>query len=641
MYIVSAWIQNFCCFEDVVFFIDGQGLVYISGENLDTESADSNGSGKTTLFKAVTWGIFGETIDGESGDEIIRQGQKEAIVHIPLRDDEEKIWTICRSRKKGKPKLEILDPDENPLDLPKEKLQEKIIEWVGLDFQAFKNTALYGQNDSYRFADPRTKDAQRKEMLHQILRTSIFKDCHEWILAGRREVSGKLADKQKAVELVDAKIEEYDIKTLREKSAKWSEEQQQRVQEKRKRAAELIAEAKVAKQEASELDAILRKMKRVSAQMVQLSKAENEYKVTEKKLVADASKAQEQIIETGRQLALIEQECKQYRLSLEKLQGEHCPTCNSPLKGKAAKQHINYLRDSLNRRSSTGEPLRLALEAHQHSARELNQRLKNEHLLSEKRCDQLDKARREDNQLQNQLGNCKTAEYQYAKIKKLIAGYVREVEALEAASNPHADELKKAKTKLKGYIEERDKLVGEIEDLEEQLKYIEFWVRGFGVQGLPSFILDTVMPYLTERTNHYLGILADGDITMTFSTQTSLKSAKEEIRDRIGILWTIEGQEDVTPSGGQRKKMELATDLALMDLVATREGGHIDILMLDEVLDGLDQQGKARVMMLLKQLRAERGAVFVISHEAELAEAFEHVIHVKKESQVARLEAVA
>ena len=71
--------------------------------------------------------------------------------------------TIKRSRKKGKPSLEILS-DGKPIEVAKEDLQGTIIDALGLDFRAFKNTVLYGQNDTSHFANPRTKDSDRKEV---------------------------------------------------------------------------------------------------------------------------------------------------------------------------------------------------------------------------------------------------------------------------------------------------------------------------------------------------------------------------------------------------------------------------------------------------------------------------------------------
>ena len=54
------------------------------------------------------------------------------------------------------------------------------------------------------------------------------------------------------------------------------------------------------------------------------------------------------------------------------------------------------------------------------------------------------------------------------------------------------------------------------------------------------------------------------------------KSAKGEMRDEIDISWVIEGVPDKEPSGGQQRKIEVATDLALMDLVGMREKAFDD-----------------------------------------------------------------
>ena len=166
-------------------------------------------------------------------------------------------------------------------------------------------------------------------------------------------------------------------------------------------------------------------------------------------------------------------------------------------------------------------------------------------------------------------------------------------------------------------------------------------MRGFSNQGLPSFLLDSVMPFITERANHYLETLSDGDIKVNFSTQREMKSSKGEFKDEIDITWEIEGIEDYPPSGGQLKKMEIATDLALMDLVSTQEKAHVDLLALDEILDGLDDEGRQRIMVLLREIRSKRGSVFVISHESEVAEIFEKAIIVVKKDGVTSLQIAA
>lgn len=64
LYSISA--SNFGPYEKFELPLYKQGLIWVGGINNDTDAADSNGSGKSSIFKAITWGLYGETIDRKS-----------------------------------------------------------------------------------------------------------------------------------------------------------------------------------------------------------------------------------------------------------------------------------------------------------------------------------------------------------------------------------------------------------------------------------------------------------------------------------------------------------------------------------------------------------------------------------------------
>ena len=74
--------------------------------------------------------------------------------------------------------------------------------------------------------------------------------------------------------------------------------------------------------------------------------------------------------------------------------------------------------------------------------------------------------------------------------------------------------------------------------------------------------------------------------------------------------------------------------LALVDLAESREG-DLGLIMMDEVLDGLDAEGVARVLRLLRELRTKRSSIFVVTHEPGLAEAFERGLLITKKDKAA------
>lgn len=148
-------------------------------------------------------------------------------------------------------------------------------------------------------------------------------------------------------------------------------------------------------------------------------------------------------------------------------------------------------------------------------------------------------------------------------------------------------------------------------------------------------LLDGAMAPLTERANHWLAMLTDGDISGAITTQKELKSG--ESRDRIALEWTIEGLQGVTPSDAQRTKIRIACDLSLMDLAEAR-GIRSDLAVFDEVLDGCDDVGTQRMLQLLATVRERRSTVLVISHEAGMSEDFEGGLCVVKSGGSSRVE---
>jgi DNA repair exonuclease SbcCD ATPase subunit len=210
------------------------------------------------------------------------------------------------------------------------------------------------------------------------------------------------------------------------------------------------------------------------------------------------------------------------------------------------------------------------------------------------------------------------------------------IAAVKAEVDPIAEQLRDASARHAKLTADADTSDLAANECARQGAVFEFWQRGFSGEGLPSWLLDEFVPVLTERTNHYLGILTDGDIRIRFDTTSRLKSG--DVRDRFAVELDVENMGDVRASGGQGRKIALAGDLALMECVADRERAAVDLLLLDEVLDGLDAVGKARVVDLLSYLRTRRSSVYVISHDPEISGAFERRIHVVRRGGVSRIE---
>jgi len=158
----------------------------------------------------------------------------------------------------------------------------------------------------------------------------------------------------------------------------------------------------------------------------------------------------------------------------------------------------------------------------------------------------------------------------------------------------------------------------------------------FGPAGVRAHILDTVTPFLNERTSEYLGALADGNINATWSTLA--KNAKGELKEKfnIEVVHAKGGDTFKLLSGGEKRKVRLATNLALQDMVASRAEKPIGLWIGDEIDDALDDAGLERLMGVLEKKAKERGTVMVISHHS-LSDWCDQVITVKKAGGVSEI----
>lgn len=648
MELYDVTLENFGPYEKFTLPLYKQGLVWVGGENKDTASANSNGSGKSTIFKAISWALYGESIDGEKGDKVIKNGATRAVVDVRLIDSDGKFWTVNRQRSKGAPRLSLFDSSGKEFQSDKQTLQDKINSMVGLDFNAFRNTIMYGQNDVSRFANPKSKDSDRKEILHKILNTQLLELCHLKVMELSKTLKNTIKDLESNKKSLALVASEYDLQKLVDECQIWERDREAELEDWLKEIEELKIQARKLLSDFPEME------------IPDVEKIKNDIKICKKALskledkrlnYADLNdEINELELNYGVAVADVSDSRKTVSVlneHLEDLDGDICHVCHSSLKTGGAAKHISGLKRKLEKsvkEKDENEKLLIEIELKLKDKRKERTKLEDLNILIHNKIDAL--AYLKDNLAEaNQL--IKDAEHAKEKNNLLAKSKIDQAKKIvdmvkrkREETNPYVSRLNEARERLDECSVKINNLDDEIKSNSDSLSYYEFWQKGFSNQGLPSYILDAVMPFITERANYYLEILSDGDLTMEFSTQRELKSSKGTMKDEIDIRWSIEGVDMYPPSGGQLKKMEIATDLALMDMVASNEGAALGIMMLDEVFDGLDAEGISRVFDLLKNLRSKRGSIFVISHAEKMAEIFEKGIKVVKNNGVASLEII-
>ena len=104
-------------------------------------------------------------------------------------------------------------------------------------------------------------------------------------------------------------------------------------------------------------------------------------------------------------------------------------------------------------------------------------------------------------------------------------------------------DLEENETKVNSYKEEIDRLkyldadlFVERKNIEEEIKRIEFWKKGFSDSGIKSILLDETIPILNRKSIELCSRIPN--IKVNFDSQTALKSGEYRNKFKIEVLQT-------------------------------------------------------------------------------------------------------
>lgn len=186
-----------------------------------------------------------------------------------------------------------------------------------------------------------------------------------------------------------------------------------------------------------------------------------------------------------------------------------------------------------------------------------------------------------------------------------------------------------------------DKLVSNLEDMQNKLKDIKskletykILVGVFGRNGIPSFVIESVVPEIEQIANSLLSQL-DVDIQIILSLQKELKSGGTSDTLDINVVTRNSIRTYKNYSGGEKFLIDFSLRIALSILLLRRKGCNNSTLLLDEGMGSLDDINRDKLVRLINLVREQYGfrKILVISHIDDIQSAFDKKIHFIKSSQ--------
>lgn len=631
-------IENFMAVGKESLSLNGRGLILIQGENRDDTSQNSNGAGKSTIVDALCWVLYGQTAREESGDSIInRTAKKNCRVSITVEDDSD-TYEIIRHRKYTKKKnvLEVLKNGSEDLTKGTDKLTQEVVNNVmGCSYDVFRSSVYAGQDAQIDL--PNMTDKFLKQIVEEAAGIDRLQNAHEAAKAKLKDAKGAadVVERERFSEEMGISESAFHIDEAKDRIEKYEEQRkisieklEFRVANKKKKLGELVADLKVVDKKSieSEYEGLINRT------------ADKEWLDKQSQLKQASETASEAFRKTSDKLDNLKialQKAKTVITDSESLIGTACSGCGKPYTKEDLDDVVKAAKSELQSKLPEAKTLKAELEALSKSRSAALDAISNHERslsLTDEEAERRDALKSLLDEYQSKLNDAQS-------IKVEITNDANEIDRVKNEVNPHIETLSKIEERTKEATENMNQLAEKLKTLEKNVSIAEGVVEVYSNTGVRAHILDTVTPYLNARTAEYLSQLSDGNLQAIWTTIST--GPKGEVREKfhISVSSATGGEKYSLLSGGEKRKVRLATNMALQDLVSSRASKPLDLYIGDEIDHALDVAGLERLMTLLEEKAKTQGTVLVISHN-ELSDWIRDTLTIVKEGGYSRFETV-
>lgn len=190
-------------------------------------------------------------------------------------------------------------------------------------------------------------------------------------------------------------------------------------------------------------------------------------------------------------------------------------------------------------------------------------------------------------------------------------------------------QLSKTKEKIASLNEEIALLKKEFSLCQDSLKLIKSYTNQLFQESL-AIVADTATKIVSRIPN-----MSTATITFDAYKETKSGALKEEV---VAIL-SLDGEVDVpvkSMSGGERASIDLAVDLAVVDMIESKTGNGLDLFILDEPFDGLDAVCRENCLEVLKSHTSNR-KILIVDHSTETKQMVQDKILVVRDGQFSKI----
>ena len=672
--ITKVEIQGFRSIKDKVELTVKPGLYTIEGVNMD-EPSSTNGCGKSSIISAIYWCLTGSTLTNEVlADEVVNETLgKDCLVTLYIESNENQI-ELTRTRKHSQLGNNlILKIDGQDVSCHKiADTQERLNQLIKIPFNLLHSTIMMTHDIQSAFSD--LSPQQRVQTLESIRDYSIWdrvrdeankdiKECDKEINEKTQlinEMTGSYKTYEGLIKTTDQDIEE----TMKTGISLNGKEQLKSYENEIQNYTEQLKNKKLELEEAQKIQ--LEDLSKYTVQLNQINEEYNKKKTELDNAYKEKSdqlrlNSQKKIDETKTEINGLNSKNQTLNFEVRDLTRQanelqkwfdspNCPTCGRPLvrteeEISSKKTKLEELKINNEKTAETIKENEKTIAEKQSLVTKLTEQFEvDEKKIKEEYQNELTKLNEENQknskaineeykQKQEGQKESKQKVYNLGQEVSQLEAKIGEVNGLKIKLQEQLESLRAKIQKLKEdkakYEEEIKKITEDgktvrecINDLMAKRELSDYYYKLLGSKG-------ELRPYLLNRDIENLNTYMQRYIHSFFkNTEVELRLNGASIEIDINSLGIKKSVSKL--SGGEKKRLDLAIQFALYDLLQSTSQISFNILCLDEIEAQLDSLGCQQLIGIIEDLSERVETAYWITNNDMVSEVVPHKIICKK-----------
>lgn len=630
-------IKNFLSIGYAEIDFRNLGYVLVQGKNFSSDdNASSNGSGKSSIFESISWVLTGETVRGIKSNVVNMNANQGAFVEIHFVVDDKKIKIIrTKDDKEYGTTLKLFVNGEDKSGKGIRDTSKILCDYLpDIVPSLIGSVIILGQSLPQRFSN--NTPSGRKEVLESLSKSDfMIADLKDRIASRKQllldtikelEIEHKSFEAKK--ELLESRLVSIDAELSNMGS---SEDILKNIQQEQKSLQNKTEELNRVEQSLCGEKDIVQSLRDSYVFLLQKkSEKEKECLLEKQKAVLLIENKYESLLDDEQsRINGLSVECKTLSKEIVRIDAitDVCPTCGQKLVGvekpdsAVLKKELKKLKSKLEKENKLYDKLcsNRDLEVDEEEARvnsvfdaELKSIEENLTSISNDGKTHKNILSSLEEERNDAFGTINSLNVSISKLSALFDSFNERLDSLHKEKKSLSEDILEICNKILYNTNRRD-------DCENRLEVINKFVTIVS-RDFRGYLLKSLIEYIDKTAKEYSLCVFDTD-KISFSLNGN----------NIDIGYCGKPYENL--SSGERQKVDLIVQFSIRDMLCKYLGFGCNILVLDEIFDGLDFVGCQKIIELISTKLPGIDSIFVVTHRADLSIPYDRILSVEKNSQ--------